>query len=317
MKKLKYDLRRAYQTLRGKKTDLSGIVLHAGDKGTWDSRWILDPCVLRLGDKYYMWFTGYDGRHLRIGLATSNNGRDWVKHPSNPLLDRGMPGAWDSSHVYNPCVVMVGDRLYMWYAGANVEKGGWQVQIGVAISRDGESWVKFSANPVLSPEEIWESHSVFGPCVLKIGGKYYMWYAGGEIPRGIGLATSGDGQTWVKYASGLVLEGVPGTWEDVGMDRPCVITDGDMYYMYYSGIQGPYTRIGLAVSRDGRSWSKSSANPVLDLGEGSWDDTFAADCWVMKMDSEYYMWYRGHDGKYSHLGLATSPDGVNWRKMKS
>jgi len=314
---LKHNLHRAYQTLRGKKTDFSGIVIHAGDKGAWDSRWMLDPCVLRLGDKYYMWYTGYDGKHLRIGLATSSNGRDWAKHPGNPLLEPGMPGTWDDCHAYNPCVVKVGDKLYMWYAGARVKKRKWQIQIGLAMSEDGKSWTKLAANPVLSYEEIWESNSVFGPCVLKIGSKYYMWYAGGEIPRGIGLATSSDGQTWVKYASNPVLAGVPGTWEDAGMDRPCVIKKDNLYYMYYSGIQGHYTRIGLAVSRDGQSWSKSSANPILDVDEGSWDDTFVADCWVMKMSDEYYMWYRGHDGKYSHIGLAISPDGVKWRKIKS
>jgi predicted GH43/DUF377 family glycosyl hydrolase len=314
---LKYNLRRAYKNLMGKKTSFPGIVIHTGDKGTWDSQWLLDPCVLKLKDKYYMWYTGYDGERLRIGLAVSSNGKDWTKHPNNPLLDPGMAETWEGTHVYNPWVVAVRDNLYMWYAGAKVGGGKWQVRIGLATSSNGESWTKFSGNPVLSPEKGWESDSVFGPCVLIIGSKYYMWYAGGEIPRGVGLATSNDGQTWVKYAANPILKGVPGTWEDAGMDRPDVIKKDDMYYMYYSGIQGPYTRIGLATSTDGKIWTKSLANPVLDLDKGAWDDTYVADCWVMKMNDEYYMWYRGHDGKYSHIGLATSPEGISWRKMKS
>ncbi len=316
---LRYNLHRVCQALKGKKTDMSGIILHRGERGAWDSYFILDPCVLKLGDRYYMWYTGYDGRNLRIGLATGSNGKNWNKNTKNPLLELGASDSWEGTHIYNPCVVKVEDKLYMWYAGARVlKKGGWYVSIGLATSSgDGISWKKSPANPVLSPEEGWESHSIFGPCVLEVDGRYQMWYAAGEIPRGIGLATSYDCQSWVKHDSNPILKGIPGTWENDGMDRPCVIKKDSMYYMYYSGINGLNTRIGLATSKDGKNWHKSETNPVLDLDKNAWDDTYAADCWVMKMGNEYYMWYRGHDGKYSHLGLATSANGVSWRKMKS
>ena len=314
---LKIKLPGIYKTLTGRKTRLDGIALGIGPRGNWDSQWVLDPSILKLDDMYYMWYTGYDGKNLRIGLATSADALNWSKHDDNPLFDLGESGTWEDFHVYNPCVFQDKDELYMWYAGARVKKGDWEAKIGLATSRDGINWDRHPGNPVLSYELPWELHSVFGPCVLSVDGTYHMWYAGGGIPRGIGLATSGDGKTWVKYDANPVLEGVAGTWEYVGMDRPAVIKVGNEFRMYYSGLQLPYAaRIGLATSTDGKEWVKSSQNPVLDLSPNSFDDTYVADCWVMIIDGVYYMWYRGHDGRLSRIGLATSPDGITWTKQR-
>lgn len=319
MEMYKLALLRIRKILTGKKNSLEGVVLDIGAKRSWDSRWTNDPNVLKIGDMYHLWYSGFDGEHLRIGLATSTDGINWTKYADNPVLDLGVPVSWDDYQVYNPCVLKVSDKYYMWYAGATVEDKRWHVKIGLAISEDGKKWIKYADNPVVSYDEPWEIHSVFGPSVMCMHKekKFFMWYAGGDTPRGIGLATSEDGKNWIKYDNNPVLEGKRGTWEDIGMDRPCVIKIGDKYYMYYTGLNLPFARIGLATSDDGKVWVKSLNNPILDLGTGSaWDSVYVADGWVTKINNKYYMWYRGYDGKYSRIGLATSFDGVKWIKFK-
>ena len=314
----KLALHRIRRILSSKKTSLEGVVLDIGAKGSWDSRWTNDPNVLKIGDLYHLWYSGFDGKHLRIGLATSTDGINWTKYADNPVLDLGVPVSWDDYQVYNPCVLKVSDRYYMWYAGATAEDKKWHVKIGLATSEDGKNWIKHADNPVLSYDEPWEIHSVFGPSLMYKEKKFYMWYAGGDTPRGIGLATSTDGKSWIKHSGNPVLEGKKGTYEAIGMDRPCVTEMDDRYYMYYTGVNWPYARIGLATSENGKTWVKSPSNPILNLGAGSaWDSIYVADCWVQKINNKYYMWYRGYDGKHSRIGLATSDDGVKWVKFKS
>ena len=47
------------------------------------------PCVVRDGDEYKLWCSGYDGKTWRIGLATSRDGINWTKDHRNPVLVTG------------------------------------------------------------------------------------------------------------------------------------------------------------------------------------------------------------------------------------
>ena len=57
--------------------------------GSWDEHGVTSPEVLIIDDIYWMWYGGgtphYPG-NWQIGLATSTDGFNWVKHPQNPLL---------------------------------------------------------------------------------------------------------------------------------------------------------------------------------------------------------------------------------------
>jgi predicted GH43/DUF377 family glycosyl hydrolase len=76
--------------------------------------------------------------------------------------------------------------------------------------------------------------------------------------------------------------------------------------------------MGHAFSPDGIHWTKSSPNPVLDLGpSGSWDDSHVEDPSVIKDGDLYKMWYAGYDGIIYRIGYATSNDGISWEKNSS
>jgi len=102
----------------------------------------------------------------------------------------------------------------MWYSGENDQ---YDDNIGLAISTDGVSWVRYGQNPVLRVGAIgeWDSRSVMEPWVIFENGEYKMWYSGMMaanrtlLSYEIGYATSSDGIHWVKYPANPVLTASP------------------------------------------------------------------------------------------------------------
>lgn len=66
------------------------------------------------------------------------------------------------------------------------------------------------------------------------------------------------------------------------------------------------------------TWTKHPNNPVLDKGApGSWDDLYVAPGGVILDGSVYKMWYWAETTtpfRKVQIGLATSPNGINWTK---
>ena len=223
-------------------------VLTAGPPGTWDSTSVHDPRVVYEGGVYRMWYSGYDGRHWRIGYATSSDGVLWAKHPSNPVLSPGEAGDWDESGVAYSSV-LVKDGLYrMWYQGLG-QAGVWR--IGYAVSGDGVQWQKSPISPVFSPgsNDDWDGQKVMTPQVIKIGAKYLMFYTGAPL-WGIGYATSKDGILWQRTsASPIMAPGQGGGWDGVQILTLSVLLEGDALRVWYAGGSGESLGIGLTSSQ--------------------------------------------------------------------
>lgn len=180
-------------------------------------------------------------------------------------------------------------------------------------------WTKLSGNPVFSvgASGAWDDHFVFAPSVLMDGSTYKMWYVGSSAVdpnRKVGYATSTDGITWTRQGSAPVFgAGSAGAW-DAKISFPSVIKDGSIYKMWYTGLNAADAgQVGYATSPDGINWTRYGANPVLTYGtNGSWDAVYIGSPNVVKVGSQYHMWYRG--GVNGGIGYATSPDGIAWTK---
>lgn len=61
-------------------------VLGPGAPGAWDSDKVGRPSVLVEGSVYKMWYDGASSGGRHIGLATSTDGVNFVRHPANPLF---------------------------------------------------------------------------------------------------------------------------------------------------------------------------------------------------------------------------------------
>jgi len=92
-------------------------VVVTGTVGSWESQ-VLCPDVILDGATYRMWYTGQDAHGgQRIGYATSPDGVSWTKSSSNPVLNSGLLGGWETWKVRVPSVLLEGDTYRMWYAG--------------------------------------------------------------------------------------------------------------------------------------------------------------------------------------------------------
>jgi len=154
------------------------------------------------------------------------------------------------------------------------------------------------------------------PSVVRHNGQLYNFYSGYDGRTWhTGLATSLDGVRWEKH--GRVLSPDPRTWEGgyIAANGTALVVDGRFWSWYQAG-QPP--SIGLAASADGRSWTKRP-EPVLKPGpRGSFDERGVADPHVIRAGGFFYMYYLGQDrARRQSLGVARSPDGVAWRKLRS
>jgi predicted GH43/DUF377 family glycosyl hydrolase len=129
------------------------------------------------------------------------------------------------------------------------------------------------------------------------------------------LAESPDGLKWTRL--GRVLSPDPEAWEGnyIAANGSVLLVNSQWFYWYQGGRM---PRIGLATSADGKKWTKHG-EPVLDAGpRGSWDERGVADPYVIRVAGIYYMYYLGQDRAHrQRLGLARSPDGLRWEKLRS
>jgi predicted GH43/DUF377 family glycosyl hydrolase len=293
-------------------------VLDLGPGGSWDDTNVGTPYILYDGTTYKMWYSGFDGTNNRVGYATLSNMFNFEKYSGNPVIDIGSPGSWNDMYTYAPSVLHDGTTYHMWYGGHD----GSNVRIGYANSTDGVSWVIYSGNPVLDLglSGSWDDQHVHYPYVFYDGAIYHMWYSGKDgLNHRIGYANSTDGITWSKFSGNPVLDiGSSGSWDDEFVFSPEVIFDGSTYHMWYSGYDGSKRRTGYATSPDRVTWTKSGANPVLDVSpDGSWDDDYTCIPRIVYDGTTYHMWYTGYDGSTYRIGYATSNDGIAWVKSPS
>jgi predicted GH43/DUF377 family glycosyl hydrolase len=108
-------------------------ILEWGSAGSWESQGVLVPRVVYADGVFHMFYMGNPpSDNTQIGYAYSTDGIQWTKHPSNPVLQRGTSGQWDSFSLGgNHCVLLEGNILRIWY-GARNDLVNWQ--IGLATS---------------------------------------------------------------------------------------------------------------------------------------------------------------------------------------
>jgi predicted GH43/DUF377 family glycosyl hydrolase len=164
----------------------------------------------------------------------------------------------------------------------------------------------------------WDSTDVLNPSVIRRGGLYWNYYSGFDgATWHTGLATSPDGLAWQKQ--GKVLSPREGTWESpyIAANGSALPVGNAVFYWYQAGARGA-TRIGLARSSDGRSFTAED-QPVLNPGpRGSWDEVALGDPYIIESGGRYWMFYLGQDrARRQRLGLAQSGDGVHWTKLLS
>lgn len=124
-------------------------VLGLGAPGEADSKGASDPCVLKEGSTYRMWYDGFDGTTCRIMYATSTDGTTWTKQGA--VLAPGAAGSLDSEGCTSPVVVVRGGQYELWYTGKGTSAPYYRILR--AVSPNGLSWTKLPGSIDLLPDD--------------------------------------------------------------------------------------------------------------------------------------------------------------------
>lgn len=212
------------------------------------------PKVVKLKDRYRMWYTGQTTRHSAIGVAESTDGIAWQDLSSDPVF--ASSAAWERGSVMAPDVILDGDTFKMWYsAGGQFEP----VAIGYAESQDGIRWVRRS-DPVFSAAAGgFDSARVAGASIVKQKGEYVLFYIGFRNieESAICIAKSKNGiDGWARHpANPIITPGKnPLDWDYDAAYKPTVLQEANRWLLWYNGRRHEVEQIGLAI------------HPGLDLG---------------------------------------------------
>lgn len=279
--------------------------------------------------------------------------------PAGSVLGLGAAGAFDAGGNFTVRALPVGGETWLYYGGSDASGdpacpgiNGSRWRIGLARSSDGEHFTRVAGGETggaildVGAPGTFDAQLAYRPDVLPDGAIWRMWYNGSDEPfncptgtlasdRRIGYAESPDGIHWTKRYDGagpggsVLPLGAPGEFDAQQVGYVWVIRDGAGYKMWYSANDAKnFWRVGLAVSGDGRTWTKvrgkTATGAVLDLGApGAFDAACAYQPSVVKeRDDLYRMWYRGCEApgpfggpSKGTIGYAESNDGVTWVKI--
>lgn len=80
----------------------------------WDSGFVSDPCVLRDGARWAMFYFGFNYKAAQEGIALSDNLLDWRKY-EEPIITIGESNMIDSVFAHKPSVITHNGILYHFY----------------------------------------------------------------------------------------------------------------------------------------------------------------------------------------------------------
>lgn len=237
----------------------------------------------------------------------------------SPVMPLGDLGTFDEFAVYPSCNVVVGEKIYLYYAGwSRCLSVPFNTSVGLATSQDGgETFERIGPGPILSASPQ-EPFVISGPKVRIFNNKWYMFYLAGtkwikdekpEIIYKNRLATSDDGINWVKYNKNIIPDALDENECQAGPD--VFFKDGEyhMYFIYREGLNfrttpGRGYKIGYAKSKDLFNWERLDEQSGIDYSSSGWDSEMHHYPHVFKVDEKYYMIYNGNDfGRYG-FGIA-------------
>lgn len=95
--------------------DVNSPVVTVSASG-WDSGWVGDPSIYKVGTTWYMAYYGYGDGTARDGIATTTEAAfplGWVKYAGNPVLSPSE--TYDSTYAHKPFIVNHEGRHYHYY----------------------------------------------------------------------------------------------------------------------------------------------------------------------------------------------------------
>jgi len=191
----------------------------------WDVKIRERGWILREGDIYRLWFTGYDGTRQGIkllGYATSRDGVHWERSAKNPI--------YRDHWVEDMCVVRSGGTYYMFAEGAD------QNHAEMLTSKNGTDWKWEGELDVRLADGQRPARKPCGtPTVFLENGTWYLFYE--WLDKGVWLAKSKDplSRVWTNVRDEPVLALGPDQYDKDALAVNQVIKYRGAYFAFYHG----------------------------------------------------------------------------------
>lgn len=273
----------------------------AGEPGQWDALIRERGWIMKDGDTYRLWYTGYDPDQqpltMKLGYATSADGITWTRHPQNPIVD----DIW----VEDMMVVKRNDKFYMFAEGTND-------QAQQLTSTDGIRWKRGGSLDVRNTNGDQISEGPFGtPTVVVKDGTWHLFYE--RRDAGIWLATSTDRKVWTNVSDTPLLIPGPDKYDELMIAMNQIVRRNGKWYAVLHGT-GTKTKprdwcTYFAVSDDLRTWKKSDKGPVLPITDNK-------SSGVLVHDGERFRLYTMHAKVDLHMSTMKSKPTTPSKKKK-
>ncbi len=253
-----------------------GPILDVGADDDFDAKWMVCPRPYRVGDQWYMIYTGLPkegwSRGLQsikgLGMAVSNDGLQWKKLGSEPSL--------------------TGDHFREFPGNTSIGGGGPPLRVE---SPDGSVHYRlYCSLPVGHPSTD-----------LTVDQKKLAM-----------VCHSQDGRTWSDFR--IIMVPRPEiSREDCAANYPVVWRDGDLFRCLYCCIGtrwGAYS-IAEAVSRDGYEWYRGNGGDdnlsLAPTEDDSWEGKMTCYPSLVFEPGRVRMVYNGNGYGGTGIGMATAP----------
>jgi beta-1,2-mannobiose phosphorylase / 1,2-beta-oligomannan phosphorylase len=260
--------------------------------GYWDAHIRERGWILRDGDLWRMWYTGYRQEGMTyLGYATSPDGLNWKRYGDKPLYTQHL--------VEDMTVVKHQGKYYMFDEGRNNAQKSDRIDLlssddGIRWQRHGELDIRRKDGqpigdvPIGTPTVWWEN------------GRWYLLY---EIngDAAILLAVSEDLERWTNVRDEPVLRPGPDSYDRCQIAPNQIVPYKGRYYLYYHGT-GDATNLhwttNVAVSSDLLQWKKYPRNPLFSAQENK-------SSGILVHDGRQFRLYTMHERVCAHFPKRT------------
>jgi sucrose-6-phosphate hydrolase SacC (GH32 family) len=231
----------------------------AGAEGKWDALIRERGWIIKEGDLWRLWYTGYAEPKkgpYKLGYATSSDGLNWRRHADNPI--------YGDHWVEDMMIVQDGGKYWMFAEGLDDEAH-------LLVSDDGLKWQRLGPLDVRMKNGQPIAKGPYGtPTAWREDGVWYLFYERGD--KGVWLATSRDMKVWTNLQDEPVLRPGPGEYDRDMIALNQIIKQRGRYYAYYHGsaTTGPNARLwsrAVATSTDLIHWDKYPGNPLQPVAQ--------------------------------------------------
>jgi len=240
-----------------------------GMPGQWDSKIRERGWVIKEGDVWKLWYTGYNPDQqpltMKLGYATSKDGLQWVRHPDNPIIS----DIW----VEDIMIVREKDRYVMFAEGKND-------QAQLLVSPDGLQWHRVGALDIRLTNGQPIPPGPYGtPTAFFEHGQWNLFYE--RRDAGIWLARSKDLNVWINVSDEPIIKPGPDEYDSLMIAMNQVIRVDGKYIAVLHGTGTPQKprqwATTIAESSDLIHWTKSPANPLRPIVENKSSGQFVQD----------------------------------------